>query len=113
VENAIKHGVEPRETGGQVDVEIRRQNDQLVIDVSDNGHGAASTAGAWPEGVGLRNTRRRLRAMYGGGQELVVHPRPDGGVRISIVLPYVAPAIAPRRATTGRPREQRLQPSAR
>jgi hypothetical protein len=113
VENAIKHGVEPRETGGQVDVEIRRQNDQLVIDVSDNGHGAASTAGAWPEGVGLRNTRRRLRAMYGGGQELVVHPRPDGGVRISIVLPYVAPAITRHRATTGRSRERRLQPSAR
>ncbi|MFI5248788.1 MAG: sensor histidine kinase [Gemmatimonadales bacterium] len=59
VENAIKHGVEPRETGGQVDVEIRRQNDQLVIDVATTAtaqparpaHGPKASAFATPGGV--------------------------------------------------------------
>jgi two-component sensor histidine kinase len=113
VENAIKHGIEPRESGGQVDVEIRRQGDRLAIDVSDNGHGPANAVGAWHEGVGLRNTRRRLRAMYGADHELVVHPRPDGGVRISIVLPYMTAATKRRRPVVSGPRERRLQPIAR
>jgi two-component system, LytTR family, sensor kinase len=113
VENAIKHGIEARETGGEVDVEIRRQDGRVVIDVSDNGHGPARSAGAWHEGVGLRNTRRRLRAMYGSTHELLVHPRPDGGARVSIVLPYVPAAAARRGSTAFRLREQRLQPSAR
>ena len=50
--------------------------------------------------------------MYGGEQQLQVHPRPDGGVRVSIMLPYVA-AISRRGVTAYRLRGQRLQRSAR
>ncbi|MFG6468147.1 sensor histidine kinase [Roseateles sp. BYS87W] len=59
VENAIEHGIEPQLRGGQVTVTARRDGEHAVITVGDDGPGLAP---GWTDGVGLSNTRRRLRA---------------------------------------------------
>ena len=62
VENAIKHGLSPLREGGRIDIHARREGDDLLVEVRDNGIGFSGSAGA---GVGLANTRSRLTALYG------------------------------------------------
>jgi len=86
VENAIKHGVEPREEGGRVSVTARHRGDSLTLDVRDNGDGIAS---AIREGTGVRNTRERLHHLYGiGRQSFALTPVPGGGTVASLVIPF-------------------------
>jgi len=86
VENAIKHGVEPREEGGRVTVTARRDASSVDLEVRDNGDGLA---GAIREGTGMRNTRERLLHLYGAGrQEFTLTPAPDGGTIASVVIPF-------------------------
>ena len=58
-ENAITHGLEPQLHGGRLLVRARRDGAWLHLDVQDDGPGLAT---GWTDGVGLSNTRRRLRA---------------------------------------------------
>ena len=60
VENAIKHGLEPKIEGGSVTVSVRRDASNIVITVRDNGVGLTSGAG-----FGLTQVRERLEAAYG------------------------------------------------
>jgi len=86
VENAIKHGVEPREEGGRVTVTARRDGGSVELQVRDNGDGLA---GAIREGTGVRNTRERLLHLYGAGlQQFTLTPAPDGGTIASVVIPF-------------------------
>ena len=66
VENAIKHGVEPREEGGRVTVASRRRDASVVLEVRDNGDGLGGTI---REGTGVGNTRERLHHLYGIGRQ--------------------------------------------
>ena len=85
VENAIKHGVEPREEGGRVVVRARREGGALRIEVRDNGDGLV---GAIREGTGVRNTRERLLHLYGEGrQRFDLAPDPAGGTVATVQLP--------------------------
>src|SRR5690606_24871559 len=76
VENAIEHGVSRVEDGtGRLTVRARRAGDRLVLDVEDNGPGLSEEASARSEqGVGLRNTRARLDALYGPAASLALGP---------------------------------------
>jgi len=86
VENAIKHGVEPREEGGRVTVTARRDGASVDLEVRDNGDGLA---GAIREGTGVRNTRERLLHLYGAGrQQFTLTLAPDGGTIASVVIPF-------------------------
>jgi hypothetical protein len=86
VENAIKHGVEPREEGGRVIVTARRQGDTLTLDVRDNGDGLS---GMIREGTGVTNTRERLVHLYGAGrQRFTLTPAAGGGTVASLVIPF-------------------------
>lgn len=94
VENAMKHGVAKARGRGRIEVRARRLGDTLVLTVCDTGGGshAADPAelGAAPagSGVGLSNTRARLRELYGGGQRFTLRPRAEGGTEAEIVLPF-------------------------
>ena len=86
VENAIKHGVEPREEGGRVTVSAQHRDASLVLEVRDNGDGLG---GAIREGTGVGNTRERLHHLYGiGRQRFDLVPAPGGGTVASVVIPF-------------------------
>jgi len=85
VENAIKHGVAEGERGGRIEIDARLDGETLVLRVCDDGRGPARTI---VEGVGLRNTRRRLEALYGTAARLEVAPRPEGGTCAEVRLPF-------------------------
>jgi signal transduction histidine kinase len=84
VENAIKHGVS-KVAQGRVEIGAWRSAEDLVLQVRDNGPGAGGAQRG--EGVGLRNTRERLGALYGDAQGLRFSPSPDGTV-VEVVLPF-------------------------
>ena len=85
IENAIKHGLEPKVAGGTIVVRARVEGATLQVDVCDDGVGFDLHAG---DGVGLANIRERLRLLYGKQAELVIEARPTGGACVSIRLPY-------------------------
>ena len=84
VENALKHGIGPRAAGGRVGVSARGQNGTLTIVVSDDGVGLE---GPHPDGMGLANTRERLRHAFGDEQSLELRERPAGGAEVTMRLP--------------------------
>jgi sensor histidine kinase YesM len=89
VENAIKHGIEPAAAGGRVEVSARSEHDALVVRVADTGQGLADCAA---QGLGLRNVRERLAALYGEHARLSLEANTPRGARATIVLPIGANA---------------------
>ena len=87
VENALAHGVGGRAEGGSVGVKAARSGDRLRLEVSDNGAGLTSS-GVRREGLGLSNTRERLRASFGADQSFVLEPRESGGALARIDVPF-------------------------
>lgn len=86
VENAIKHGLASRVSGGNIRVDARRHGQWLQLVVEDNGVGEADPEGR-REGVGLSNTRARLRQLYGDDHQFVAGGTREG-FRVAIALPY-------------------------
>ena len=84
VENAIKHGLEPKAEGGRIDIGAEVVDGRLAVHVQDSGVGF--TPG--PGGVGLANVRERLQALYGDRAELIVDLPAQGGTRATIMVPY-------------------------
>jgi hypothetical protein len=86
-ENAIRHGIAPRVGPGRLTIRVRRTDQRLVIEVSDNGVGLPPHGQA-RDGIGLSNTRGRLKGLYGEEGNLVLETGPDGGVVATVKLPY-------------------------
>lgn len=84
VENAIRHGLEPKLEGGQVDFSARRAGEQVVIEIADSGAGFAPTTRG---GVGLANLRDRLRLLYGERAALHIAESAPAGTVVSVRLP--------------------------
>lgn len=93
VENAIRHGLEPRHEGGSLTIRCRRAGDGIEIAVEDSGRGFADSPGG---GVGLANVRERLRACCGESAKLSLETNPAGGVSARLTLPYANHAPADR-----------------
>jgi LytS/YehU family sensor histidine kinase len=87
VENAMKHAIAPREQGGAVSVIAGSESGGLRLAVVDDGPGLPSgTAGGHGRGVGLRNTRERLKVLYGDAHSIAVTDAAPG-LCIEIRLP--------------------------
>ena len=84
IENAIKHGLEPKIEGGRIDVSASLIDGAMQVEVRDNGIGFNMHA---DEGVGLANIRERLRLLYGNSAELVIEAPQGGGALASIRVP--------------------------
>ena len=97
VENAIKHGLEPKVQGGRVDVSAARDADMLVITVRDTGIGLAAAAAASNDVAGshfgLAQARERLATLYGARAHLQLQDAGDaeGGVRVTLRIPVATP----------------------
>jgi len=91
VENAIKHGLEPKVEGGQVTVSAAREGAQLVLRVRDTGLGLDSRTStpATRGGFGLSQVRARLAALYGDSASLDLSDAADGsgGTLATVRLP--------------------------
>ncbi len=87
VENAIKHGLEPKAEGGTLKVRAEIVHGKLQVSVADTGlgFGRAATAGT---GVGLANIRERLQLLYGNKASLTVAENPPGGTIVTVTVPY-------------------------
>ena len=93
VENAIKHGLEPKAEGGRLEIGAEVVDGQLAVHVLDTGLGFMPKSEG---GVGLANVRERLKALYNGRAELIISVPPAGGTCATIKVPYeVVPAPAP------------------
>jgi sensor histidine kinase YesM len=94
VENAIKHGLEPKVDGGRIVVSAAREGDQLVLRVQDSGAGLSSADGSSPDGskFGLMQVRERLATLYGTRASLSLADAPGdlGGTLATVRLPLDA-----------------------
>ncbi|PYT00089.1 MAG: histidine kinase [Acidobacteria bacterium] len=89
VENAIKHGIAPRVSGGRIDINAIRSNGHLAITVFDDGLGVPfGDIEHVVDGVGLSNTRRRLKHLYGDGHRFDLKNLESGGVGVSLEIPF-------------------------
>jgi signal transduction histidine kinase len=91
VENALQHGIGAQARPGQVVLRSRRSEQHLELEVQDNGRGLAPNV-PLREGVGLANTRARLRELHGPDQQLELVPAPQGGLIVRVRLPWRIPA---------------------
>ena len=90
VENAIKHGLEPKPEGGRLEIGAEIVDGQLAVHVKDTGLGFMPKGEG---GVGLANIRERLKALYSGRAELIISVPSEGGTCATINVPYeIAPA---------------------
>lgn len=87
VENAVRHGIAPREGPGTIEVSARLEGDRLRLSVLDDGVGLGDGHDA---GIGLGTTRARLDELYGARHRFDVEARPGGGVAVRIEIPATA-----------------------
>jgi sensor histidine kinase YesM len=93
VENAIKHGLEPKAEGGRLEIGAEIVDGLLAVHVQDTGVGFMPKGEG---GVGLANVRERLQALYNGRAELIISVPPAGGTCATIKVPYeIAPTKPP------------------
>jgi LytS/YehU family sensor histidine kinase len=98
VENALKHGLRPGHAGQSIAIEARRAGDMLALQVLDNGRGLdgrltdsgrflAATPSVDGLGIGLTNTRSRLRMLYGDRYAFRMTDTSTGGCAVEIRVP--------------------------
>jgi len=85
VENAVRHGIDPSEEGGRIDIQVQRRDDRCVVRVTDTGAGLQQSANGL--GTGLSTLRERLQLAFGGDADLRVAPHPPRGVCAEVDLP--------------------------
>ena len=90
VENAIKHGLEPKSGGGSVWILARAAGPSLTLTVADDGRGFSAEGGC--TGIGLRNVRERLRLAYGTTASFAIVANFPCGVAATITVPTRAVA---------------------
>ncbi|WP_211467643.1 sensor histidine kinase [Collimonas silvisoli] len=87
VENAIKHGLEPKADGGTLRIKAEVADNKLRVSVTDDGLGF----GAFPSngtGLGLQSIRDRLKLLHGAAAQLEIAPNSPSGVCSTIEVPY-------------------------
>jgi LytS/YehU family sensor histidine kinase len=81
VENAVRHGIDPSEEGGRIDVRVQRFGEWFEVDVSDTGVGLRPQAESTGLGTGVANLRERLRLALGDDASVALLPQFPRGVR--------------------------------
>jgi sensor histidine kinase YesM len=84
VENAIRHGLEPKIEGGEISILAEEKNDFLRLVVSDNGMGLDEKTAA---GIGLSNIRERLQTLFDGRGQLILEENTPSGLSAILEIP--------------------------
>ena len=77
IENSIKHGISKKQSGGQLDLIIKKVKDKLQITIKDTGMGIDDIDKALTKGFGLSHTKKRLEKFY-QSEMLIEHNKPSG-----------------------------------
>ena len=85
VENAVRHGIDPSEEGGRIDIAVRRRGQRCLVQVTDTGLGLHGAGGGL--GTGLATLRERLQLVFGDAARLSVTAIEPQGVRAEIEFP--------------------------
>jgi len=85
VENAIKHGLEPKVQGGEILISGKENDSHLRLEIIDTGMGINPGRKG---GLGLANIRERLQSLYGNDGRLVIEENQSGGVKATIEVPH-------------------------
>ena len=85
VENAVRHGIDPSEEGGRIDVNIARRGERCVVRVTDTGGGLHQSASGL--GTGLTTLRERLQLIFGDAAHLRLLPNSPRGAVVEIDMP--------------------------
>lgn len=86
VENAVRHGIARLPGPGRIEISAEPTGDRLRLAVRDSGVGLP-TGAAFREGIGLSNTRARLRQLYGDQARLILSAASGGGTEVVVLLP--------------------------
>ena len=100
VENAIRYGVATQRRTGKVTVAARRTEKGLEIEVSDDGPGLPD---GYEEGIGIGNTKARLRQLYGLNQSFLMTNGDSGGLCVTLRIPYRTDSYEPSAVDQGQP----------
>ena len=91
VENAIRHGIWPHAQAGLLEIRAAREDGMLRLQIRDDGPGIhEDRLATLNEGIGLSNTRERLRQAYGDASEFRLENAAEGGLRVTLILPFQA-----------------------
>jgi LytS/YehU family sensor histidine kinase len=85
VENAVRHGIDPSEEGGRIDVDIARLGERCVVRVTDTGAGLHQSSNGL--GSGLTTLRERLQLIFGDAAHLHLTPNGRRGAVAEIDMP--------------------------
>jgi two-component system, LytTR family, sensor kinase len=85
VENSIRHGIAPKARAGKVEISAARKEDWLMLQVGDDGVGFPAD---FKEGIGVSNTRARLKHLYGENQSIDLTNKKGGGAVVTVKLPF-------------------------
>jgi two-component system LytT family sensor kinase len=90
LENSLRHGMKASGEAIDISVEANREDDSLVLKISDTGtgFGPSDPNSVLGRGVGLANIRDRLAQLYGGGHGFSIANRVGGGAEITLRFPY-------------------------
>ncbi|MBE6732215.1 MAG: hypothetical protein E7564_11060 [Ruminococcaceae bacterium] len=86
IENSIKHGLTPKPKGGEIKLTTRKENDKIIIEVTDNGVGFDIEALKKEKSVGLKNVMLRLKHMING--EMKIESEIGKGTKTTIIMPF-------------------------
>lgn len=92
IENSIKHGLEPRISGGTITLRSRIEGGRMMIEVEDDGVGIApgrhrSSGVLTGTGIGMKNVRERLDVLFGDAAHFDVTSRPGRGTKVTLGIP--------------------------
>jgi hypothetical protein len=85
VENAVRHGIDPSEEGGRIDIDIERRGERCVVRVTDTGAGLHGSANGL--GTGLTTLRERLQLIFGDSAQLRLTAGAPRGVAVEVDMP--------------------------
>jgi LytS/YehU family sensor histidine kinase len=85
VENAVRHGIDPSEEGGRIDVYVARRGERCLVRVTDTGAGLQQSANGL--GTGLTTLRERLQLIFGDAAHLRLTPNVPRGAVVEIDMP--------------------------